>query len=50
VDRFLAGGVPVRVPCMAIFKLREGKVAAWRDYWDLAQFEAQLCQPAPEGG
>lgn len=42
VDAFLVGGTEVRVPCMGIFELRGGKIAAWRDYWDLKSFEAQL--------
>ena len=49
VDRFLVGGARVSVPCMGIFELRDGKIAAWRDYWDLKQFEAQLpAAPAAE--
>jgi limonene-1,2-epoxide hydrolase len=27
---------------MGVFELRGGRIAAWRDYWDLAQFERQL--------
>jgi limonene-1,2-epoxide hydrolase len=27
---------------MGIFELRGGKIAGWRDYWDLGQFERQL--------
>ena len=27
---------------MGVFELRDGKIAAWRDYWDLRQFEQQL--------
>jgi limonene-1,2-epoxide hydrolase len=46
VDNFLVGGTRVSVPCMGVFELRDGKIAAWRDYWDLKQFEAQL--PAHE--
>ncbi len=42
VDNFLVGDTQVRVPCMGVFELRDGKIAAWRDYWDLKQFEAQL--------
>jgi limonene-1,2-epoxide hydrolase len=42
VDHFLVGVKRVSVPCMGIFELREGKIAAWRDYWDLKQFEAQM--------
>jgi limonene-1,2-epoxide hydrolase len=42
VDNFLVGEMCVRVPCMGVFELRDGKIAAWRDYWDLGQFERQL--------
>lgn len=50
VDRFLVGDNRVNVPSMGIFELRDGKIAAWRDYWDLKQFEAQLGNGAPAGG
>lgn len=42
VDHFLVGDKRVSVPCMGIFELRQGKIAAWRDYWDLKQFESQV--------
>ncbi|MGH9510585.1 MAG: nuclear transport factor 2 family protein [Terriglobales bacterium] len=42
VDNFLVGETRVSVPCMGIFELRDGKIAAWRDYWDLKQFESQM--------
>jgi limonene-1,2-epoxide hydrolase len=42
VDNFLVGETRVAVPCMGIFELRDGKISAWRDYWDLRQFEKQL--------
>lgn len=42
VDNFQVGEARVRVPCMGIFELRDGKIAAWRDYWDLKQFERHL--------
>ena len=42
VDHFLVGETRVSVPCMGVFELRDGKIAAWRDYWDLRKFEAQL--------
>jgi len=42
VDNFVVGKTCVSVPCMGIFELRSGKIAAWRDYWDLQQFERQL--------
>ena len=47
VDHFQVGGNRVSVPCMGIFELRDGKIAAWRDYWDLKHFEAQLQSPTP---
>ena len=42
IDHFVVGDTRVSVPCMGIFELRDGKIAAWRDYWDLQQFERQL--------
>jgi len=42
VDNFQVGERRVSVPSMGIFELRHGKIAAWRDYWDLQQFERQL--------
>ena len=42
VDHFIVGEKTVSVPCMGVFELRDGKIAAWRDYWDLRQFEAQV--------
>ena len=49
VDNFMAGGTRVSVPCVGVFELRDGKIAAWRDYWDLKQFERQMdTQTAPK--
>ncbi len=42
VDHFLVGEQQVSVPCMGIFEVRGEKIVAWRDYWDLKQFEMQL--------
>jgi limonene-1,2-epoxide hydrolase len=42
VDHFEVNGKRISAPCMGIFKLRDGKIAAWRDYWDLKQVESQL--------
>src|SRR5437899_2144858 len=39
VDNFLVGDTRVSVPCMGIFQVRDGKIAAWRDYWDLQRIE-----------
>ena len=42
VDNFRVGDTTVSVPCMGILLPREGKIAEWRDSWDLQQFERQL--------
>ena len=41
-DRFLIGGRWVELPVMGSFELRDGKITAWRDYFDLAKFQRQL--------
>ena len=38
-DRFLIGERWVELPVMGAFELREGKIQAWRDYFDMAQFQ-----------
>lgn len=43
-DRFLVGETWVEIPVMGTFELRGGKLCAWRDYFDLAQFQKQLPQ------
>lgn len=44
VDRFwLTNGKTVELPVMGIFEVgRDGKITAWRDYFDLAQYTKQL--------
>jgi len=41
-DRFEMGGRWVELPVMGSFELAGGKISAWRDYFDLAQFQRQL--------
>jgi limonene-1,2-epoxide hydrolase len=41
-DRFEIGGRWIELPVMGSFELRDGKIVAWRDYFDLAQFQRQL--------
>lgn len=36
VDTFVIGGNPTPVKVMGVFELRDGKIAAWRDYFDMA--------------
>jgi|TARA_B100000315_G_scaffold241083_1_gene261594 limonene-1,2-epoxide hydrolase len=38
VDRTVAGGKPVDLPCCGVFEMRDGKIAVWRDYFDMATF------------
>jgi limonene-1,2-epoxide hydrolase len=41
-DRFRIGGKWVEARVMGVFELRGGKIAAWRDYFDLAEFQSQM--------
>jgi len=38
VDRMSIGGNKVSVPVAGVFEVRGGKIAAWRDYFDMQQF------------
>ena len=42
VDRFVFGEIQVAVPVMGAFEIRDGKISAWRDYFDLASLNRQL--------
>jgi limonene-1,2-epoxide hydrolase len=42
VDRFVFGGKKIELPVMGAFEIdREGRIRAWRDYFDLQQFMKQ---------
>jgi limonene-1,2-epoxide hydrolase len=41
VDTFQMGGKTVTLPVMGAFEVRGGKIAAWRDYFDLATWTKQ---------
>ena len=41
VDRMTLGGKRVVLPCAGVFEIRDGKIAAWRDYFDLATWQRQ---------
>jgi limonene-1,2-epoxide hydrolase len=45
-DRFLIGEKWLEIRVMGTFELKEGKISAWRDYFDLGQMQAQM----PGGG
>ncbi len=43
VDRFVIGDKRVELPVMGAFEVSpEGTIRAWRDYFDMQQFSAQL--------
>ena len=41
LDRFQLGGGWVEVPVAGLFVLRDGRIALWRDYFDLATYRRQ---------
>ncbi len=41
LDAFVMGGKTVTLPVMGAFEVRDGKIAAWRDYFDLATWTKQ---------
>lgn len=41
VDRYSRPEKPVELPVMGAFEIRDGKIAAWRDYFDLADWTRQ---------
>jgi limonene-1,2-epoxide hydrolase len=47
VDAFRLGEREGGIPVAGIFEIRDGKIAAWRDYFDLAQVTAVF---GPLGG
>ena len=51
VDEFsTADGGLISIPLMGSFRIRDGLIAEWRDYFDLGDFERQLAaiMPAPK--
>jgi limonene-1,2-epoxide hydrolase len=42
VDRFLIRDRWVELPVMGTFEFEDGKLVAWRDYFDMQQFQRQL--------
>jgi limonene-1,2-epoxide hydrolase len=41
-DTFTMGQAVAPLPVMGTFEVRDGKIAAWRDYFDMAQITAML--------
>ena len=42
VDVFQLPNADIELPVMGTFEVRDGKIAAWRDYFDLNQYMSQL--------
>jgi limonene-1,2-epoxide hydrolase len=42
VDVFVLPSAKVELPVMGSFEVEEGKIAAWRDYFDMKQFMDQM--------
>jgi len=41
IDTFKMGDRTVKLPVAGVFEVRDGKIAAWRDYFDLATWTKQ---------
>jgi limonene-1,2-epoxide hydrolase len=41
VDCFLVNGSWIEIPIAALFKVRDGKICLWRDYFDLDTYRKQ---------
>lgn len=42
VDHFRLGSKPAALPVMGTFEVRDGRISAWRDYFDMAQITGML--------
>jgi limonene-1,2-epoxide hydrolase len=42
VDVFVLPATTIELPVMGTFEVRNGKIVAWRDYFDLNQYMRQL--------
>ena len=42
IDTFHMNGKDAALPVMGTFEISDGKISAWRDYFDLAQITAML--------
>ena len=41
IDRFLVDGRWIEIPIAAVFRVRDGRVCLWRDYFDLETYRRQ---------
>jgi limonene-1,2-epoxide hydrolase len=42
IDIFDMSGKKIELPVAGVFEVRGGKIAAWRDYFDMAMFTKQM--------
>src|SRR5881409_1681651 len=42
IDRFTMNGRQVSLPVAGVFEIRDGQIAAWRDYFDFATWQRQV--------
>jgi len=49
IDTFTVGEVVAPLPVMGTFEVRDGKISAWRDYFDLGQITTMLSGAASAG-
>ncbi len=45
IDAFTYPHLKVALPVMGVFDVADGKIAAWRDYFDMQQFVSQMTPP-----
>jgi len=46
LDKFVLGGKTVELPVAGVFELKDGKITAWRDYFDIATWTKQAAPGA----
>ena len=42
IDRFVIAGKQAALPVVGVFEMRDGKIAAWREYFDMATWQRQV--------
>ena len=42
LDRTQAGDKSVDLPCTGVFTIRDGKIASWRDYFDIGTYSRAM--------
>lgn len=42
IDHIQVGDIKIELPCLGIFEIHNGKIKAWRDYFDMATYTRPL--------